>query len=134
MSKGWMVIVVFWIVGMTNQNGFGSGCAFGEPEVCIWSFVGDIDQATEAEVLHLPDVVIVANIADVAVKAVGSDAQMEIARDHARVMISGSVRIISGNIETAMIDDVIEINAQTESMGDADHLKQFLFGTVMSGD
>src|SRR5690349_11934797 len=103
---------------MTDENGLGSGGAFGEPKVCIRIFVSDIDQATEAEVLHLPDVVIIADIADIAVKAAGSDAEMKITGNHARIVIGGSVRIVSGHIETAMIYNVIEINAETEAVGD----------------
>src|SRR5947207_13246739 len=97
-----MKVVVFGIVWMADEDGLGSGAAFGWAEVCVRIFVRDMEQSKQAQVLHLPNIVVIADIADVPIKAVGRDAQMEIAR-HQRSAGAGAA---PANVALIQQDDV----------------------------
>src|SRR5215204_784262 len=129
-----MQVVVLRVVRMADQKGLRRSAAFGGTKVRVRVFVRDVDQSEEAEVLHLPDIVVVANIADVSKETFGRDAQMEIARHGSRVEICRDAGIVTGNIGTAMIHDVVEVDAEPEAMGDGHHVLQLLFSSVAGAD
>ena len=66
-----LVLVILFGAGVVANKGvFGSNTSFAGTEVGVRSFVGDIDEVGEAEVLHLPGGVPVATVVPLAVEAV----------------------------------------------------------------
>ena len=59
---------------------------------------------------------------------------MEILGQQPGIKVRRSARIVTGGLETAMVRDVIEINANAETMGHLDDLQQLSFGAVPGSD
>ena len=59
---------------------------------------------------------------------------MKIPRHHPRIEIGGRVGIITGDIEGAVVDNIIKVNAQPEAVGQSHHADQFFFCSVAGAD
>ena len=115
---------------MADKGVFGSDTSLGEAEVSVGSFLGDIDEVGEAEVLHLPSGVPVAGIVPLAVEAVFGFLKMKIFRNHPWVDADGGGFVVAWDIEGAVIHDIVEVDADAEAVCDFDHLEKFRFGAV----
>ena len=115
---------------MPHKHRFGRVVPFVRTKVRVGTFVRDIDQPQQTQILHLPHVVVIANIADVAEEPAGDRAQMKVARDHAGINIRGNKFIVAGHLRAAMVHDVVEVNPQPEPMRDAHHFEEFVFCAV----
>src|SRR5437868_655125 len=56
---------------------------------------------------------------------------MKISRNHSGIKVGGGVGIVARHVEGAMIDDVIEIDAQPKAMGEPYQSQQFCFCAVV---
>ena len=115
--------VVFGIVRMTDEGILGMVIALVATKVCVRGLVGDVDQVGEAEVLHLPGGAPVAGVVPFSVESVFGDTEVEILRSHTRIDIDGCILVESRHIESAVVHDVVEIDADAEAVCCCDELQ-----------
>ena len=127
-------VVVLGVIGVADKGVFGSDTSLGEAEVGVGSFLGDIDEVGEAEVLHLPGGVPVAGIIPFAVEAVFGFFEVKILGNHPWVDANGGGFVVAWDIEGAVIHDVVEVDADAEAVGDFNHLEEFRFGAIAGAD
>ena len=125
-----MPVVEFRVVRMAHEGNLGMGVAFGGAEVGVGRFMGDVDEAREVLVLHLPGVAPVFRVVPRAVETVFRRPQVEIFRQHAGIDVDRRVLVVAGNVERAVVHDVVEVDPQAEAVGRVDQPQQFFLGAV----
>ena len=123
-------VVVLGVVRVTDKRVFLGGAALGEAEVGVGSFVGDIDQVGQTEVLYLPGGAPVAAVIPFPIETVFGFFQVKVLWHHAGIGVDGCALVVSRNIKGAVVHDVVEVDANAEAVGDFHHVQQFGFGSV----
>ena len=81
-------------------------------------------------ILHLPGAAPVHGVAPRAIEAVLGFLEVEVFRKHARINIHRGVFVIAGHAERAVVHDVVEVDADAETMRGFDQAEEFLLGAV----
>ena len=129
-AQGRMVVVELRIVRMPDKRNLLVRVAFGGAEIGVGRFLGDVDQARQVLVLHLPGIAPVAGVVPGPVESVLRDLQVEVLRQHARIDVDRGVFVVAGNVECPVVHDVVEVDAQPEAVRRVDQPQQFFLGAV----
>ena len=131
-----IAVVLLGAVQVADEAVFGMRVAFVRSEIGIRRLVRDVDEVGETEVLHLPGAVPIAGVVPLAVEAVLGLLKMEIFRNHAGIKLGLPLAAGRGgfvearDIESPVVHDVIEIDADAEAVRHFHHVQQFGLGAV----
>ena len=121
---------------MTDELDLGMRAALAAAEIEVGraGFLRHVHEVGRAEIPHLKLVAVIADPRPVAVKAVRRDLKVEVFRQHTRVSIDAGGRVVTGNVEPAMVHHVIQVHADAETMRRLDQTQQVGLRSVKSAD
>ncbi len=121
---------------MPDELDFGEGRALAGAEVVVRrpGLLRDVDQVGQPEILHLPGVVVVANVVPLSIETVLGQLEVEILRDEPGINVDRRPGVITGDVKRIVIHDVVEIDANPETVRDFDQAKQFRLRPVAGAD
>ena len=129
------VLVVLLGAGEVADEGvFGMGGSLAGAVIGVGGFVGDVDEVSQAEVLHLPTAVPIAGVVPFAVEAVLGFSEVKILGHHAGIDVDGGVFVVAGHVEGPVVHDVVEVDADAKAVGDLHHVEEFRLGAVAGAD
>jgi hypothetical protein len=108
------------------------GGAFRCAEIRIGSFVGDIDQVGETQVLDLPSTTPISGVVPFSVKSVLRDSEVKILWQKARVYVYGGVFVVPRDVERSVVHDVIKVDPEAKTVGDFHQVEELGFGSITS--
>ena len=123
-------VIEFRIVRVAHIARLGIPVALVEAVVLVGRFVGNVNQVRQPQMHHLPRVVPIAAVVPLAVKPVFRAAQVKIFRAHAGIHIHRCRLVIAGDVERAVVHDVVSIDPQAEPVRGFDQVEQLRFGAV----
>jgi len=121
--------------GLAEEERLVGRAAFGGAEVFIdaATFVREVDEAGERAMLHLPLVIPVGDVVPVAEGAVGLTFQVKIRHGESGIHIGRRAGVVAGDVEAAVVHDVVEIDADAEAVRGLNDLQQLCLGAVTGG-
>ncbi len=129
------VHVILGVARLPNEDRFERGAAQGRPEIAVRRsrLVGDVDQSLQRFILHIPLNAVILYHRPVPEISAGR-LQMKIGGEQSRVKIRRRGRVEPGCVEAAMIRDVVEIDADSETMRRLYHLHELGAGSPTRRD
>ena len=119
--------------GMPDEARLGAPRSLGQAVVLVGRLVREVDQVGQAQVHDLPGVGPVARVVPLAVEAVLRPPQVEILRHQAGINIHRRVLVVGGNVEGAVVHDVVRVHAEAEPVRRLHHVQQLGLRAVARG-